>query len=99
MAIAIIDYGAGNLLSISRALTRVGGDVFIASTAEEVARADAVVLPGVGAAGSSMRVLEDSGIAAQLRRRVPEGLPLLGICLGMQLFFTDLDEGNCAGLG
>ncbi len=99
MAIAIIDYGAGNLLSIARALTRVGGDVFIATAEEEVARADAVVLPGVGAAGSAMRVLEDSGIAAQLRQRVPMGLPILGICLGMQLFFADLEEGDCAGLG
>ena len=99
MAIAIIDYGAGNLLSITRALTTVGGDAYIAQTAAELARADAIVLPGVGAAGSAMRALEERGMLPVLRQRVQAGMPVLGICLGMQLFFDWMDENDCPGLG
>lgn len=98
-SIAVIDYGAGNMLSISRALSHVGGDVFIAAAPQDIARADAVVLPGVGAAGAAMASLQQQDLIEPLRERFACNAPILGVCLGMQLFFQDLAEDDATGLG
>lgn len=97
--IAIIDYGAANLLSISRALEAVGAKTQITADPAEVSMAQAVVLPGVGAAASAMERLRSSGVDAALRRVASSGRPILGLCLGMQLFFDWLAEDNVEGLG
>jgi glutamine amidotransferase len=97
--IAVVDYGAANLLSITRALEAVGATVTITSTPDEIARAEGVVLPGVGAAGAAMANLRASGAGEALRGVVAQGRPLLGLCLGMQLFFEHLEEDGARGLG
>jgi glutamine amidotransferase len=97
--IAIIDYGAGNLRSIRRALEAHGADTVVTADPLQVAAADAVVLPGVGAAGHSMRRLADLGLIPVIHESVAAGTPFLGICLGMQLLFEDQEEGNVQGLG
>lgn len=97
--IAIVDYGAANLLSICRALEAVGARPHVAADPAEIALAKGVVLPGVGAAGSAMARLRSSGIDEALRLVAGSGTPLLGLCLGMQLFFEWLAEDDVAGLG
>jgi glutamine amidotransferase len=96
--IAIVDYGAANLLSISRALAAVGADTTVTSQPEAIAAAEAVVLPGVGAAGAALERLRASGADRALRETVVAGRPLLGLCLGMQLLFDHLAEDDAAGL-
>jgi imidazole glycerol-phosphate synthase subunit HisH len=97
--IAVVDYGAGNLRSIRRALEAAGAEVVVTSDPEVVASADAVVLPGVGAAGHAMKTLDGLGLTPVLKEAGDSGKPFLGICLGMQLLFRDQDEGATAGLG
>ena len=96
MSIAVVDYGAGNLLSLTRALTVIGADPHIITTPQEANDAQIVILPGVGAAGSAMAALDANGISAWLRATKT---PILGICLGMQLLFERLEEDDCTGLG
>ena len=96
MTLAIIDYGAGNLLSLTRALDAIGASARVITTPDALRVGDTVVLPGVGAAGAAMAVLHDRGFVAHLQSS-PQ--PILGICLGMQLLFDWLAEGDCAGLG
>lgn len=96
--IAVIDYGAGNLRSIRRALELAGAEVTITSQPGDIAAADAVVLPGVGAAGHAMHKLADLELIAPIRSAADSGKPLLGICLGMQLLFGHQDEGGVQGL-
>lgn len=96
--IAIIDYGAGNLRSISRALQSQGGDVTITDAPEEIANADRVVLPGVGNARAAMDQLRDQGLDESIHKVVDKGTPLLGVCLGMQLLFGAQEEGPTDGL-
>ena len=95
--LAVIDHGAGNLVSIQRALEVVGGRPRIAEGPEGLHGADAVVLPGVGATGAAMDRLHRQGLVEPLREW--EG-PLLGICVGMQLLFdaSDEDGGTCLAL-
>ena len=95
--LAVIDHGAGNLVSIQRALEVVGGDPRIAGTPDDLAGADAIVLPGVGATGAAMARLDQQDLIEPLQRW--DG-PLLGICVGMQLLFDSSDEdgGACLGL-
>ena len=95
--LAVIDHGAGNLVSIQRALEVVGGDPRIAENPADLVGADAIVLPGVGATGAAMARLEEQGLVEPLRSW--DG-PLLGICVGMQLLFdrSDEDGGDCLGL-
>lgn len=97
MNVAIVDHGAGNLVSVTNALTTIGARPQVVSAPEQLASADAVILPGVGATGSAMKRLSGSGIADALTRW--EG-PLLGICVGLQLLFetSDEDEEPCLGL-
>ncbi len=99
VSIAVIDYGAGNLRSIRRALEAAGAQVTVSSESEEVRQADAVVFPGVGAAGAAMDRLHELGLVDVISDVVAEGRPFLGICLGMQLLFEHQEEGNTRGLG
>jgi imidazole glycerol-phosphate synthase subunit HisH len=95
--IAIADYGMGNRRSVEKALARVGAESVVTS---DVRDASAIVLPGVGAFPEAMRNLERTGLGEQLSERVAAGVPLLGICLGMQLLFESSTEHEGArGLG
>lgn len=99
VSIAVIDYGAGNLRSIRRALEAAGAQVSISSNPHQVRQADGVVFPGVGAAGAAMNRLHELGLVEVIGEVVAEGRPFLGICLGMQLLFDHQEEGNTRGLG
>lgn len=96
MKIVIVDYGAGNIQSIKFAVKRLGFDAVLSSDAEEIKAADKVIFPGVGEAGSAMRMLKSTG----LDKVIPElKQPVLGICLGMQLMCRHSQEGDTEGLG
>ena len=98
--IAVVDYGRGNLFSLSRALEQVGAAYEVTSDPQRVRRADALVLPGVGAFGDAMRRLDERSLTGAIRQAAARGVPLLGICLGMQLLFDRGTEfGEHAGLG
>jgi imidazole glycerol-phosphate synthase subunit HisH len=97
--IAIIDYGAGNLRSIQRALEAGGAEVSVTADPDFVRTADRVVLPGVGNAKAAMDRLTGMGMADSIREATVSGRPLLGVCLGMQLMFGDQEEGPTTGLG
>jgi glutamine amidotransferase len=98
--IAIIDYGAGNLRSVRNALVHLGANVFTAATPDQLAGAEKIVLPGVGAFGAGMKALRAAGFEEPLKQAVSAGVPLLGICLGMQYLFESSDEmGQHRGLG
>jgi glutamine amidotransferase len=97
--IAIVDYGAGNLRSIQRALTTAGAQSIITSDIDEVRSADRIVLPGVGNAAAAMNRLRENGMAATITEQTQRGTPLLGVCLGMQLLFGEQEEGPTTGLG
>ncbi|GAC1666006.1 MAG: imidazole glycerol phosphate synthase subunit HisH [Candidatus Limnocylindrales bacterium] len=96
---AVVDYGAGNLVSIDEALRRVGGQVVIARDRGAFRTADALVVPGVGAAGPAMARLARSGLDDAIRDWIVEGRPYLGICLGLQLLFDGSDEDGATTLG
>ena len=98
--IAIIDYDAGNIKSVEKALLLLGQEVKITDDAQEILSADKVVLPGVGAFGDAMGNLERRGLVPVIRETVEKGTPFLGICLGLQLLFERSDEApGVAGLG
>lgn len=97
--IAIIDYGAGNLRSIRRALETNGAETVITSSADVVRSADAVVLPGVGHAGHAISEIERRGLTPAIRESVESGKPFLGICVGMQVLFEHQQEGDTQGFG
>ena len=98
--IGIVDYGLGNLRSVEKAFEAVGHAARIVRTAKEVVDADRLVLPGVGAFGRAMENLSQADLLEPLRTAVGEGRPLLGICLGLQLFFEQSEEyGIHEGLG
>ena len=97
--IAVIDYGAGNLVSIEQALATVGAEVRIVDRPDEIAWADGVVVPGVGAAAPAMARLRDQGLVAPIRAWIASGRPYLGICLGLQLLFEGSDEDGAETLG
>jgi glutamine amidotransferase len=90
--IAIIDYGMGNLRSVQKGFERVGSEARIASTPEEMDDASGLVLPGVGAFGDAMGNLKESGLIDPIVKSVSDGVPFLGICLGLQLLFTQSEE-------
>ncbi len=95
MSVMIIDYGMGNLSSVQRALEEVGAAVFISDQASDIKEASSLLLPGVGAFGEGMRNLRDSGMADAILAAVKDdGIPLLGICLGMQLLAEHGEEGG-----
>jgi glutamine amidotransferase len=99
--LAIIDYGAGNLRSVLHALTYLGAaDTQLVRSPRELADADKVILPGVGAFGAGMAKLHEQQLVDPLRNVVRAGMPFLGICLGMQFLFETSDEmGEHKGLG
>ncbi len=97
--IAVVDYGAGNLVSIEQALTSVGAEVAIVDGPGEIVRADALVVPGVGAAAPAMERLRDQGLVQPIRDWIAAGRPYLGICLGLQLLFEASDEDGARTLG
>ena len=98
-AIGVIDYGAGNLVSIEQALTSVGAEVRFITDGAGFETLDGLVVPGVGAAGPAMERLQDRGSVAPIRDWVASGRPFLGICLGLQLLFDGSDEDGAATLG
>ena len=98
--IGIVDYGMGNRRSVEKALEHVGARPLLSSDPDRLAAAPGLVLPGVGAFPKAMANLERLGLDDFLRERVAAGVPLLGICLGMQLAFDSSEEqGGAAGLG
>ncbi|MFD0589764.1 imidazole glycerol phosphate synthase subunit HisH [Paenibacillus sp. GCM10027627] len=98
--IAIIDYGMGNLHSVSKAVERLGYEAVVTADAEQILKADGVILPGVGAFGDAMQNLRDTGLDRITADFAATGKPLLGICLGMQLLFSESSEhGQNKGLG
>lgn len=96
--IAIIDYGAGNLRSITRALEAHGANVRVTSNLDDIRSAERIVLPGVGHARAAMDRLHADGLAEVITDTVQQGTPLLGVCLGMQLLFGAQEEGPSFGL-
>jgi len=99
LRVAVVDYGAGNLVSIEQGLTFVGADVRIARTPGDLEDAEAVIVPGVGAAAPAMRRLARAGLVDPLLRWIALGKPYLGICLGLQLLFDGSDEDGAATFG
>ncbi|KAA0548746.1 imidazole glycerol phosphate synthase subunit HisH [Bacillus sp. BGMRC 2118] len=98
--IGIIDYGMGNLFSVSKALERLNYEYIISGDPEELAKADGLLLPGVGSFKDAMHSLNESGLTTFINEQVSSGKPLLGICLGMQLLFEESEEnGETKGLG
>ena len=98
--IGIIDYGVGNLFSLCSSCKAIGQEAFVSGDASELAKADRLILPGVGAFEDAAKKLRDSGMADFVRQQAAEGKPLLGICLGMQLLFERSYEYGChEGLG
>lgn len=91
--IAIVDYQKGNLASVHRGLTDAGFDAHITGDPREIASADGIVLPGVGAFTDAMTTMNELGQTQVLRERVAQGVPFLGICLGLHLLFDWGDEG------
>ena len=98
--IAIIDYDAGNIKSVEKALKLLGQDVVITRNPEEILNADKVILPGVGAFGDAMGKLHEYGLVEIIKEVVERKIPFLGICLGLQLMFESSDETpGVEGLG
>ena len=98
--ISIVDYGMGNLLSVEKALDKEGAQSRLISTAEEVASADRLILPGVGAFGDAMICLHEKGMIGALKDFAQSGRPMFGVCLGMQLLFESSEEDpEVPGLG
>lgn len=97
--IVLIDYGVGNLYSVAKAAAFVGGDVKISSAAEDIKRADKIILPGVGAFGDCMKNLEATGLIPTIKAEISSGKPILGICVGLQILFAGSEESpNVDGL-
>ena len=98
--IAIIDYGVGNLFSLSSSIRAVGGEAVVTGDPEVIRQADKLILPGVGAFGDAADKLFSSGLDKVVYEEVEKGKPLMGICLGMQLLFDESHEyGVHKGLG
>ena len=97
--IAVIDYGAGNLVSIEQALTSVGAEVVVARDEAALGAADALVVPGVGAAGPAMSRLGRAGLIGPILEWIAADRPYLGICLGLQVLFEGSDEDGATTLG
>ncbi|MFN2744399.1 MULTISPECIES: imidazole glycerol phosphate synthase subunit HisH [Bacillus] len=98
--IGVIDYGMGNLYSVSKALERIDAPYFVSESPGELQKADSYILPGVGAFRDAMEILHKTDLIPFIRDAVSEGKLLLGICLGMQLLFAESEEqGTTEGLG
>lgn len=98
--IGIIDYGAGNLHSVLKAIARLGHETkLITKPSDHDVSITKLILPGVGNAKVAMDVLNETGLSCYIKAQVGKGTPILGICLGMQLLLETSDEGNATGLG
>lgn len=98
--VAIIDYDAGNIKSVEKALQYLGQDVIVTRSDKEILSADAVILPGVGAFGDAMRKLQNYNLIPVIHQVIDHGTPFLGICLGLQLLFDESEESpGVKGLG
>ena len=99
--IAIIDYGGGNLRSVANAMARLGYEARVTDNPQDVLDAAVAILPGVGAAGDTVRHLEEAGMSGAIRELVSNDRPLLAICVGMQVLFDGTEEGgwhDCLGM-
>jgi len=99
--IAIIDYGAGNLRSVANAIAKLGYEPTVTSSPSDALEGDAVIFPGVGAAGDTMHSLKKSGMADAVRQLIAEDRPLFAVCVGMQVMFSGTEEGGwheCLGI-
>ncbi len=95
----VIDYGVGNLFSLLSGLRYIGEDAVVSANKEEILNADRLILPGVGAFRDAAQKLNMTGMATLVKQQADNGVPLLGICLGMQLLFTDsYEHGHYEGL-
>lgn len=98
--IAIVDYGVGNLRSVEKAFAANGHDAIVTGDEQELRNASKLVLPGVGAFGACMNAFGECGLVEIVLERVASGVPLLGVCVGMQMLFEESDEfGKSRGLG
>jgi glutamine amidotransferase len=98
--IAVVDYGIGNLGSVTKGFRRAGAEVELSGDPEVLRRASALVLPGDGAFAAAMAEIESRGLSLVLREAIERGTPILGICIGMQLLFEESEEhGRHRGLG
>jgi len=97
--IAIIDYGMGNIRSVSKAFETAGAEISVTQNPEEIIKARAIVLPGVGAFKDCMENLSELGLLQVIKEEILSGKPYFGICLGLQILFTESEEfGLCKGL-
>ena len=99
--LVIVDYEAGNLRSVARAVTHAGGQPLITSSARDVERADALIVPGVGAAADTMANLRRHALVEPIREYIASGRPFLGVCMGQQALFDVSEEGGehaCLGV-
>ena len=100
MMVAIIDYDAGNIKSVEKAIVLLGREAILTRERDDILAADHVILPGVGAFGDAMDKLHRYGLVSVIREAVEEQIPFLGICLGLQLMFESSEEApGAAGLG
>ena len=100
MSVAVLDYGMGNLRSVCKALEHVGASPELTADHARVREADAIVLPGVGAMPKAMARVRELGLDELLRERVEAGVPVIGLCMGMQLLFDSTEElGGAEGIG
>jgi glutamine amidotransferase len=90
--IAVIDYGAGNIRNVVNAVNKLGYQVVLSSNPEEVLSAEKVILPGVGAAGDTVSSLKKLNLVEPIRRIISENRPFIGICIGLQVLFTETEE-------
>lgn len=98
--IAVVDYGIGNLRSAEKALLAVGAKVALVTNPDELSASDAIVVPGVGSFGACIDAFRDSGFEEVLKAKLLDGVPILGICVGMQMLFADSAESpQSPGLG
>jgi glutamine amidotransferase len=98
--IAIVDYGIGNLGSVTKSFRHVGAETVLSGDLDTLRRADALILPGDGAFGATMDEVKSRGLVPLLKEAAAQGKPLLGICIGMQLLFEESEEhGRHEGLG
>lgn len=98
--LVIVDYGMGNLFSVKNMIKYLGHDSTISGDKQVISQADRLILPGVGNFGSAMQIIRESGMQDILNQKVlVDKVPILGICLGMQLLTEYSEEGDCKGLG
>jgi len=98
--VAIIDYGVGNLRSVEKAFAATGQEAIVTSNKVELQKAERLVLPGVGAFAACMSALHEYGLVDLVLERVKDGVPMLGVCVGMQMLFEGSEEfGKSEGLG